>query len=518
MMCHWQLETQEGQFSFSSNPEHTGQPRCLTPQIACWHVLACVVAFSYRTFLQLVTLRKFQPRSIAGAEAWKLQFFSRDHSVDSDGCCLASHTCLFILFQNASWPNSTKAVGKIWAYLSWWIWSTTTGARAPRQETGRSSEHGWQPERSFATRMSKASSAGAWVLVAWTFAIFCIFICWLPCHGDTHAFHLASARLDWSASDKMDVSWFYPAWHSNEPNVKTFINLSMLLQISFVRITSRDFPLSFSTSCSSQERERAAASFLILVLYFLAESCSQGLDPMVNVKPLALGRSASDLVGRLETGFIREDLKRFERPMRWQRGVLRTTPGYGPLALNSFDVGAYRKAFGEACLIDVGQSIQSTFDIHSMLILMKHQKKLHLCPFGQTHRPKRQRKQRFSCQLNLRQCCSHIQKWAGLVDATDYVAQLAWWVFLDIYMLKYVTYIYVLAVRLACSLWRQPMRQVINHQALNLEILLIAAGVKKPQAPYTSCWPVDWWTLTHRLGSQTRERDLRCQRPMGPLF
>ena len=239
---------------------------------------------------------------------------------------------------------------------------------------------------------------------------------------------------------------------------------------------------------------------------------------MVNVKPLASGRSASDLVGRLETGFIREDLKRFERPMRWQRGVLRTTPGYGPLALNSFDVGAYRKAFGEACLIDVGQSIQSTFDIHSMLILMKHQKKLHLCPFGQTHRPKRQRKQRFSCQLNLRQCCSHIQKWAGLVDATDYVAQLAWWVFLDIYMLKYVTYIYVLAVRLACSLWRQPMRQVINHQALNLEILLIAAGVKKPQAPYTSCWPVDWWTLTHRLGSQTRERDLRCQRPMGPLF
>ena len=72
-----------------------------------------------------------------------------------------------------------------------------------------------------------------------------------------------------------------------------------------------------------------------------------------------------------------------ERPMRWQRGVLRTTPGYGSLALNSFDVGAYRKAFGEACLIDVGQSIQSTFDIHSMLILMKHQKKLHLCPFGQ---------------------------------------------------------------------------------------------------------------------------------------
>ena len=69
MMCHWQVETQEGQFSFSSNPEHTGQPRCLTPQIACWHVLACVVAFSYRTFLQLVTLRKFQPRSIAGAEA-----------------------------------------------------------------------------------------------------------------------------------------------------------------------------------------------------------------------------------------------------------------------------------------------------------------------------------------------------------------------------------------------------------------------------------------------------------------
>ena len=34
------------------------------------------------------------------------------------------------------------------------------------------------------------------------------------------------------------------------------INLSMLLQISFVRITSLDFPLSFSTSRSSQERER----------------------------------------------------------------------------------------------------------------------------------------------------------------------------------------------------------------------------------------------------------------------
>ena len=85
-----------------------------------------------------------------------------------------------------------------------------------------------------------------------------------------------------------------------------------------MRITSRDFPLSFSMSCSSQERERERerASFLILVLYFLAESCSQGLDPMVNIKPLASGRSASDLVGRLETGFIREDLKRFERPMR----------------------------------------------------------------------------------------------------------------------------------------------------------------------------------------------------------
>ena len=34
------------------------------------------------------------------------------------------------------------------------------------------------------------------------------------------------------------------------------INLSMLLQISFVRITSLDFPLSFSMSRSSQERER----------------------------------------------------------------------------------------------------------------------------------------------------------------------------------------------------------------------------------------------------------------------
>ena len=98
--------------------------------------------------------------------------------------------------------------------------------------------------------------------------------------------------------------------------LRLLINLSMLLQISFVRITSRDFPLSFSMSCSSQERERASASFLILILYFLAESCSQGLDPMVNIKPLASGRSASDLVGRLETGFIREDLKRFERPMR----------------------------------------------------------------------------------------------------------------------------------------------------------------------------------------------------------
>ena len=98
--------------------------------------------------------------------------------------------------------------------------------------------------------------------------------------------------------------------------LRLLINLSMLLQISFVRITSRDFPLSFSMSCSSQERERASASFLILILYFLAESCSQGLDPMVNIKPLASGRSASDLVGRLETGFIREDLKRFQRPMR----------------------------------------------------------------------------------------------------------------------------------------------------------------------------------------------------------
>ena len=38
--------------------------------------------------------------------------------------------------------------------------------------------------------------------------------------------------------------------------LRLLINLSMLLQISFVRITSRDFPLSFSMSCSSQERER----------------------------------------------------------------------------------------------------------------------------------------------------------------------------------------------------------------------------------------------------------------------
>ena len=32
---------------------------------------------------------------------------------------------------------------------------------------------------------------------------------------------------------------------------------------------------------------------------------------------------------------------------------------------------------------------------------MKHQKKLHLCPFGQTHRPKRQRKQRFQLPTEL---------------------------------------------------------------------------------------------------------------------
>ena len=59
MMCHWQLETEEGRTYFSSNPEHRGQLRCLTPQIACWHVLACVIAFSYRTFLQLVIYVNF---------------------------------------------------------------------------------------------------------------------------------------------------------------------------------------------------------------------------------------------------------------------------------------------------------------------------------------------------------------------------------------------------------------------------------------------------------------------------
>ena len=42
--------------------------------------------------------------------------------------------------------------------------------------------------------------------------------------------------------------------------LRLLINLSMLLQISFVRITSRDFPLSFSKSRSSQERERERAS------------------------------------------------------------------------------------------------------------------------------------------------------------------------------------------------------------------------------------------------------------------
>ena len=194
-----------------------------------------------------------------------------------DGCCLASHTCLFILFQNASWPNSTKAVGKIWAYLSWWIWSTTTGARAPRQETGRSSEHGWQPERSFATRMSKASSAGAWVLVAWTFAIFFAYSSiGFPATEIPMRFNLLVPGWIGVPVTRWMFLGFIQRGTPTSQMLRLLIHLSMLLQISFVRITSRDFPLSFSMSCSSQERERASASFLILVLYFLAESRSQG--------------------------------------------------------------------------------------------------------------------------------------------------------------------------------------------------------------------------------------------------
>lgn len=131
--------------------------------------------------------------------------------------------------------------------------------------------------------------------------------------------HIASARLDWGASDKMDVSWVYPAWHSNEPNVKTSHQLICRCSCRSVLWESHHVTFLSHFQCLAvrkRERERASASFLILILYFLAESCSQGLDPMVNIKPLASERSASDLAGRLETGFIREDLKRFERPMR----------------------------------------------------------------------------------------------------------------------------------------------------------------------------------------------------------
>ena len=108
-MCHWQLETQEGQFSFSGNPEHTGQPRCLTPQIACWHVLACVIAFSYRTFLQLVTLRKF---SLVPLQGQKIENCNSFHGItrwtQMDVAWRATHVCsecILTKFDQSSWQN-----------------------------------------------------------------------------------------------------------------------------------------------------------------------------------------------------------------------------------------------------------------------------------------------------------------------------------------------------------------------------------------------------------------------------
>ena len=70
------------------------KPHCLTPQIACWHVLACVIAFSYRTFLQLVTLRKF---SLVPLQGQKIENCNSFHGItrwtQMDVAWRATHVC-----------------------------------------------------------------------------------------------------------------------------------------------------------------------------------------------------------------------------------------------------------------------------------------------------------------------------------------------------------------------------------------------------------------------------------------
>ena len=77
----------------------------------------------------------------------------------------------------------------------------------------------------------------------------------------------------------------------------------------------------------------------------------------------------------------------------------------------------------------------------------------------------------FSCQLNLRQSYSHVQKrqWVGGRNGFC-VAQLGWWGFLGYVGITWY-YLYDVLTHKGCK-----MRQVIINQAWNLEIIFIAAG------------------------------------------
>ena len=96
--------------------------------------------------------------------------------------------------------------------------------------------------------------------------------------------------------------------------------------------------------------------------------------------------------------------------------VLRTTPGYGPLALNSFDVGAYRKAFGEACWLMLANPFNQPLTFIACWFWWSIKRSSTCAHSVRLIDQRGSVNKDFSCQLNLRQCCSHIQKWAGLVD------------------------------------------------------------------------------------------------------
>lgn len=106
MCCHWQLETEEGAFTFSSNPEQSGP----VVRLVAWHhklpvVLVCVSAFSRRTFLRLANFSPV-PLQEQKIENCVLQDGIQKWSQMNDAWRAAdvSFSC--------SGYDSTKAVGK----------------------------------------------------------------------------------------------------------------------------------------------------------------------------------------------------------------------------------------------------------------------------------------------------------------------------------------------------------------------------------------------------------------------